>query len=40
MELDYGVKTAGIAVSDGLGLATQPLETIRRDPEKKLRKTL
>ena len=40
MGLDYGAKTVGVAVSDGLGLAAQPLETIWRDSEKKLRKTL
>ena len=35
MGLDYGAKTVGVAVSDGLGLAAQPLETIWRDSEKK-----
>ncbi len=37
--LDYGDKTVGVAVSDGLGLTAQPLETITRDRWNKLRKT-
>lgn len=38
--LDYGSKTIGVAVSDELGLTALPLETIKRDKENKLRKTL
>ena len=38
--LDYGSKTVGVAVTDGLGLTVQPLKTITRDRESKLRKTL
>ena len=38
--LDYGSKTVGVAVSDALMLTAQPLETITRDSEKKLRRTL
>ncbi len=38
--LDYGSKTVGVAVSDELGLTALPLETIKRDKENKLRKTL
>ena len=37
--LDYGTKTVGVAVSDELGLTAQPLETIRRKDENKLRRT-
>lgn len=37
--LDYGTKTVGVAVSDALGLTAQPLETITRKEENKLRKT-
>lgn len=37
--LDYGTKTVGVAVSDGLGITAQPLETIERKDPKKLRKT-
>ena len=40
MGLDYGSKTVGVAVSDALMLTAQPLETITRDSEKKLRRTL
>ena len=40
MGLDYGSKTVGVAVSDALMMTAQPLETITRDSEKKLRKTL
>ncbi len=39
MGLDYGSRTVGIAVSDALYLTAQPLETVWRDSEKKLRKT-
>ena len=37
--LDYGTKTEGVAVSDELGLTAQPLETIKRKDENKLRRT-
>ena len=40
MALDYGSKTVGVAVSDQLGLTALPLETITREKENKLRKTL
>ena len=40
MALDYGSKTVGVAVSDELGLTALPLETIKREKENKLRKTL
>lgn len=38
--LDYGTKTVGVAVSDGLGLTAQAVETITRKDANKLRKTL
>ena len=38
--LDYGSKTVGVAVSDDLGITAQPVETIRREKENKLRRTL
>lgn len=38
--LDYGSKTVGVAVCDALGLTAQPVETITRKEENKLRKTL
>lgn len=38
--LDYGTKTVGVALSDGLLLTAQPYETIKRDNPKQLRKTL
>lgn len=37
--LDYGTKTVGVAVSDALGFTAQPLETITRKEENKLRQT-
>ena len=40
MGLDYGAKTVGVAMSDPLMLTAQPLETITRKEENKLRKTL
>ena len=40
MGLDYGSKTVGVAVSDGLGLTAQGVETITRTDEGKLRRTL
>ena len=39
MGLDFGSKTVGVAVSDLLGLTAQPVETITRKDENKLRKT-
>ena len=39
MGLDFGAKTVGVAVSDALGLTAQPVETIIRPGEKKLRTT-
>ncbi|MDO5403611.1 MAG: Holliday junction resolvase RuvX [Eubacteriales bacterium] len=38
--LDYGTKTVGVAMCDPLGLTAQPVETITRKEENKLRKTL
>ena len=38
--LDYGTKTVGVAISDELGLTAQPVMTIERKSENKLRKTL
>ena len=38
--LDYGAKTVGTAVSDGLMLTAQTLKTIERKEENKLRRTL
>jgi len=40
MGLDYGAKTVGVAVSDELLLTAQPVETIERARETKLRQTL
>lgn len=40
MGLDYGSKTVGVAICDGLGLTAQGIETITRKEENKLRKTL
>lgn len=40
MGLDYGSKTMGVAMSDELHIIAQGLEIIRRDSEKKIRKTL
>lgn len=37
--LDFGSKTVGVAVSDGLLLTAQGVETIERKDENKLRKT-
>lgn len=39
MGLDYGSKTVGVAISDALGMTAQPVETIVRKEENKLRKT-
>ena len=38
--LDYGARTVGTAVSDGLMLTAQTLKTIERKEENKLRRTL
>ena len=38
--LDYGSKTVGVAVSDGEFSFALPVETIKRDSENKLRRTL
>ena len=38
--LDFGSKTVGVAVSDGLLLTAQGLEIIRRKSQSKLRQTL
>ena len=40
MGLDYGAKTVGVSLSDTLLCTAQPLETIRREREGKLRPTL
>ena len=40
MGLDYGSKTAGVAISDPLGLTAQGIEIIRRKSENHLRQTL
>ncbi len=40
MGLDYGSKTVGVAISDPLGITAQGIETIRRQQENKLRRTL
>ncbi len=37
--LDYGSKTVGVAVTDGLNLTALSLDTIRRDRESHLRST-
>ena len=37
--LDYGSVTVGVAVSDALSVTAQPLETITRKDENKLRQT-
>lgn len=39
MGLDYGSTTVGVAVTDALELTVQPLETITRKEENKLRRT-
>ncbi|MGN0160706.1 MAG: Holliday junction resolvase RuvX [Lachnospiraceae bacterium] len=38
--LDYGSKTVGVAVSDPMMITAQAVETITRNEENKLRKTL
>ena len=40
MGLDSGAKTVGVAISDDLLLTAQPIETIKRERESKLRRTL
>jgi len=40
MGLDLGTKTVGVAISDPLLLTAQPIETITRKEENKLRQTL
>lgn len=40
MGLDYGSKTVGVAISDELMITAQPIMTITRKSENKLRKTL
>ena len=40
MGLDFGSKTVGVAVSDGLFITAQGVEVIRRKEENKLRRTL
>lgn len=37
--LDYGSRTVGVSVTDALGMTVQPLETITRKEENKLRRT-
>jgi putative Holliday junction resolvase len=37
--LDYGSRTVGVSVTDALGITVQPLETITRKEENKLRRT-
>ena len=37
--LDYGARTVGVAICDPLGLTAQPLETVFRKEENKLRRT-
>lgn len=38
--LDYGAKTVGVSVTDALGITVQPVETITRDSDAKIRPTL
>lgn len=40
MGLDYGSTTVGVAMSDALGYTSQPKETIIREKENHLRRTL
>ncbi len=40
MGLDFGSKTVGVAISDELLYTAQGIETINRDSEKKIRKTI
>ncbi|MBO6133868.1 MAG: Holliday junction resolvase RuvX [Lachnospiraceae bacterium] len=38
--LDFGAKTVGVALTDETGSIARPVEIIRRDHEKRLRRTL
>lgn len=40
MGLDWGTKTIGVSVSDGLGIMAIPLETIRRPDERSIKKSV
>lgn len=40
MGLDFGSKTVGVALTDDLLMTAQPVETIKRESENKLRRTL
>ena len=40
MGLDFGSKTVGVAISDPMLITAQGIETVRRDSEKRLRRTL
>lgn len=40
LALDYGSTTVGVAISDELGITAQPKETITREKENHLRRTL
>ena len=40
MGLDFGSKTVGVAVSDALLITAQGIESVRREQENKLRRTL
>ena len=40
LALDYGSKTVGLAITDPLGIIVQPLKTVWREREGKLRKTV
>lgn len=40
MGLDFGSKTVGVAISDPMLITAQGLEIVRRDSEKRLRRTL
>ncbi|MCL2874310.1 MAG: Holliday junction resolvase RuvX [Defluviitaleaceae bacterium] len=40
MALDYGSKTVGVAISDPLGITAQPVETIHRDNEVSIKKSI
>ena len=39
MGLDFGTKTVGVAISDELGITAQPIQTITRKSNNKLRQT-
>lgn len=40
LALDYGDKTVGVAITDGLNLMAHPMNTIFREKPTKLRQTL